>query len=419
MPPLFRYLLFPAVTMSLGWGLRGFIGGGPLGAMIPGAMVALAVCLALGRRDPDVAIIAAFGAVGIGFGGQETYGQTVGFTREAETMWWGVLGLALKGAVWGLLGGAVLGAAFRLDRLGSRHVLAAVGLMMLGTHLGWKLVNQPKLIYFSNRLDRPREELWAGLLLGALLLLVYFWRIGAGRAPAWFACLGFLGGGIGFGLGGLIFGLAQQAKITIWSDWWKTMEFTFGFCFGWALGWAAWLVRDALAAPASAVERPPSGFWLTLAAVGFLAAVTVFTYPLFKVRYSYTLVGAFLLWAASRSRSLSWHIAITLTCCAFFFDWSRYYHREWGRGPEWVGWTLAAVASLAIWFLVWRRYRRSLSMVAWSFLLLTWVAVADALLKFAIHPSPLRGVPVATCFVALALAATWLLRKHAPESVSG
>jgi hypothetical protein len=415
MPPLFRYLLFPAVTMSLGWGLRGFIGGGPLGAMIPGAMVALALCLALGRRDSDVAIIAAFGAVGIGFGGQETYGQTVGYALQADTMWWGILGLALKGAVWGLLGGAVLGAAFRLDRLASRHILAAVGLMVLGTHLGWKLVNQPKLLYFSNRLDRPREELWAGLMLGGVLLLVYFWRIGVGRAPAWFSVLGFLGGGIGFGLGGLIFSLARQAEITVWSDWWKTMEFTFGFCFGWALGWAAWLMRDALEAPVPMLERPPSGFWLTLAAVGFLAAVTVFTYPLFQVRYSYTLVGAFLLWAASRSRSLSWHIAITLTCCAFFFDWSRYYHREWGRGPEWVGWTLAAVASLAVWFLVWRRYRRSVSMVAWSFLLLTWVAVADALLKFAIHPSPLRGVPVASCFLVLALAATWLLRRYAPE----
>ena len=32
-----RFCFAAAVTMSLGWGLRGFIGGGPLGAMIPGA----------------------------------------------------------------------------------------------------------------------------------------------------------------------------------------------------------------------------------------------------------------------------------------------------------------------------------------------------------------------------------------------
>ena len=30
-----------AVAMMLGWGLRGFIGGGPLGAMIPGAMISV------------------------------------------------------------------------------------------------------------------------------------------------------------------------------------------------------------------------------------------------------------------------------------------------------------------------------------------------------------------------------------------
>ena len=35
------YIFFPALAMMLGWGLRGHIGGGPFGAMIPGAMVAL------------------------------------------------------------------------------------------------------------------------------------------------------------------------------------------------------------------------------------------------------------------------------------------------------------------------------------------------------------------------------------------
>ena len=31
------WVLVPAVVMSLGWGLRGYIGGGPFGAMIPEA----------------------------------------------------------------------------------------------------------------------------------------------------------------------------------------------------------------------------------------------------------------------------------------------------------------------------------------------------------------------------------------------
>ena len=35
---LASWILAPAVVMSLGWGLRGYIGGGPFGAMIPGAL---------------------------------------------------------------------------------------------------------------------------------------------------------------------------------------------------------------------------------------------------------------------------------------------------------------------------------------------------------------------------------------------
>ena len=34
------FIIYPALAMMLGWGLRGHIGGGPFGAMIPGAMVA-------------------------------------------------------------------------------------------------------------------------------------------------------------------------------------------------------------------------------------------------------------------------------------------------------------------------------------------------------------------------------------------
>ena len=66
--------ILPAVAMSLGWGFRGFIGGGPLGAMIPGALVAMSISLLLDRSQTGCALAAAFGAVGIGLGGQMTHG---------------------------------------------------------------------------------------------------------------------------------------------------------------------------------------------------------------------------------------------------------------------------------------------------------------------------------------------------------
>ena len=140
-----------ACAMSLGWAFRGFIGGGPLGAMIPGAMVALALAWLLAMDDwaageevsARTGMVAAFGAVGIGFGGQMTYGQTVGLASDVATMPWGLLGLTLKGAIWGLSGGAVLGLGFTIRRYSRMQVAAALGAMLAGTWAGWRWVNVP------------------------------------------------------------------------------------------------------------------------------------------------------------------------------------------------------------------------------------------------------------------------------------
>ena len=129
-----------AVTMSLGWGLRGSIGGGSLGAMIPGAMIGLVLCLMLGRQS-DSGLIAAFAAVGVGFGGQETYGQTVGLSLQPERFWWAILGFVIKGAAWGLLGGAFIGLALDRRRYTNRQLIAGFGIMVVGTWLGWRYLN--------------------------------------------------------------------------------------------------------------------------------------------------------------------------------------------------------------------------------------------------------------------------------------
>ena len=99
--------------MSLGWGLRGSIGGGPLGAMIPGAMIGLALCLLLGREQ-DAGRIAAFAAIGVGFGGQETYGQTVGLEPAPGDLPLGDPGFRSQGRGVGI-------ARWRADRRGVRR----------------------------------------------------------------------------------------------------------------------------------------------------------------------------------------------------------------------------------------------------------------------------------------------------------
>jgi hypothetical protein len=302
--------------MSLGWGLRGYIGGGPLGAMIPGAMVALALCLLLDRDGDDAGVIAAFGAVGIGFGGQMTYGQTVGYSVAADTMWWGLLGLGVKGAIWGFLGGAVLGVAFLRNRYESRDTVFGLLLMVAGTWLGWRLINEPRLIYFSNPLDRPRPEVWAGLFVGAAFLLVWLRSRNSTSLPLRFALWGLAGGGIGFFVGGLLQSLGRQFAPGLIHDYWKLMEFTFGFSFGAALGRCAWRCRSELAARHATPRRP-----LAIVAIPLIAALA--TTDALPSRFDYTIAGAALLAAALYSASAAWQIAITMTYCAFSIDFVR------------------------------------------------------------------------------------------------
>ena len=148
--------------------------------------------------------------------------------------------------MWGLLGGAILGAILGPKRLSLRDAAIGLALLPLATWVGWKLVNEPKLIYFSDPINKPRGEVWAGLLLGALVWLAWLALRGAGRIPWRFALFGAVGG-IGFGLGGAVMSLGHNVPIgPPWYDWWKVMELVFGLCFGAALGLCAWVYRDQL-----------------------------------------------------------------------------------------------------------------------------------------------------------------------------
>lgn len=61
-----------------------------------------------------------------------------------------------------------------------------------------------------------------------------------------FAFWGFIGGGLGFGLGGFWMVLGSYLPDVIFKEWWKAMEFSFGLILGAALGFAAWLSRGKI-----------------------------------------------------------------------------------------------------------------------------------------------------------------------------
>ena len=380
--------------MSLGWALRGYIGGGPLGAMIPGALVALCLCLLVDRDGDDAAVIAAFGAIGIGFGGQETYGQTIGLAFDPATRWWGLGGLAVKGAVWGLLGGAVLALALVRQRFTFNQIAIGVLAMGLATQAGWKLINEPKLIYFSNPIDKPRPELWAGLGLGAIALLGWL----NDRAMWSFAKRGALLGGIGFSVGGAIQVAGKALYPSPAIGYWKIMELLLGAMLGAAFGSAAWRWRHDLSRRPKPEAPIGAAAHIAIAAAVVVAALLINETP---ARANFTLVGVPLLLLAAWLPAAAWHMAITLTYTAFALDY-REHHPEI---PQLALLGAVALSAFAVAWLVarWRSARL-------LFLVLLWTAVGNSLLKSFV---PMREggdnlIAMEALFVLMALGATWL-----------
>jgi len=400
-----RYVWVTAVIMSLGWGLRGYIGGGPFGAMIPGAFVALLLCLYYGYGPKATAIAAAFGAVGVGFGGEMTYGQTIGLARESATMAWGLTGLALKGGVWGLLGGAVLGMGLAADRLDRRRLWVALACFLAAAFVGIAVINEPKLIYFSDPVNKPRDESWAGLLFGTIALLAYLAAKEKRVAPIAlrFALYGLVGGVVGFGGGGLFMAYGPASGAPDWMPWWKFMEFTFGFLFGAALGLAGYHLRDTLRPDDAARERTGgttaadyavpvllvAGVLVAWPLLGFLAASALdgapflaVLGPLGRVLLGYTGLGCVMIALSARSERIAWQVALTVTFLAAVIDLQE---DLLGEGDLLVGaairWGFVAVmALLAVAYVVlWQRDpKRCLFRLTGVFL---WALMAIALVK--------------------------------------
>lgn len=398
--PLWFSILFAAVTVSLGWGLRGYIGGGSLGAMLPGAMAALVLALLYGKDGAAAGVLAAFGAIGIGFGGQETYGQTVGLSMQADTRAWALLGFAIKGGAWGLLGGAFLGIGLLRgeSKLSTRDLAAGILLMIAATWLGWRFVDDPKLMYFSNRFDKPREEVWAGLLAGGVALLAWLERRGAGALPLRFAAWGGISGAAGFSLGAWLQAMGRPAYPGSWIDWWKVMEFTFGALLGAGLGAAGHWNRH----PAESVTGRRNGApaWALLVAAAGVSVALIAADEYLPIRMGYTVAGGAAALAAWHWPRLAWQIAISLTSLAFLLDLVD------GRPILGEGtWVAAAACALAIaaW-LTWTE--RALP----AFVLLTWAATATSLLKTYLPPARagIGAHAMEASFVAMAVAATWM-----------
>jgi MFS family permease len=291
-------VVLAGLAMSVGWGIRGDYGH-EAGAMIPGALVGLAICLASGREDwwRRVGIVGMCGAIGWAFGGQMSYARIVGYTAGSSLLdvSYGYACLFVIGGLWAGIGSAILALSLTqrasyLERFA--RPLVALWLVWLILYLGgltdrladrWSLNDTDwvgassallvaglcSLLFPSDRgacaliailaagwwagyliltallglhMTPPRSDNWAGCV-GLFVALLAYLRRRRDRAAMTAAGYGILIGGLAFVLGDFVnmLGRAQWGPVGRYEilhglDYWKWMEQLFGLIMGVGVG---------------------------------------------------------------------------------------------------------------------------------------------------------------------------------------
>lgn len=320
--PAWPGIVLTALSLSIGWGIRGNFGH-EYGAMIAGALAAMAAVLASGREDwhRRVPYFAMFGAWGWSFGGSISYMQVVAYTHSGHSpsVLYGFACLFVIGFVWGAPGGAGTALAAELDRPRLTELFWPVSAMIVAWTLQ-RLALVPWLVgrgYDLNWFDtdwiapltasgavvllatlRRRFDWGSGLVLAmsagwwigfAVLVLGLGLRMTPPRGDNWAGCLGMtaamliygartglgatvLGGVVAGFVGGLSFAAAPMLKLmevrSGWeTNWHSVMEQTTGLFHG--LGIA--LVMLYLAKRAvPVIDEPRIRRWTEVYAIVFV-----------------------------------------------------------------------------------------------------------------------------------------------------
>lgn len=224
--------LATALSLSVGWGIRGNFGH-EYGAMIPGALAAMAAVLLSGREDwwRRIAYFAFFGALGWSFGGSISYMQVIGYTHSGDSLSvaYGFSSLFAIGFLWAAFGGAGTALPVCLSReqlteffIPLSAVFAAWGLQDLA--IGWfdktdsDFRHTDPLYWYdtdwlgvlvaivavaATAIARRRVDSASSLILhmavgwwiGFLLLVVLLgWRMTPPRGDNWAGCVGMVAG---------------------------------------------------------------------------------------------------------------------------------------------------------------------------------------------------------------------------------
>ncbi len=252
-------ILLIGIAVSYGWGMRGAVIGGEKGAMLPGALLGFFLAKLSGVPDicDNAMIFSAIGCLSMGYGGFETYAQTMGMILHKSSEEFdpkrGYIGLMIKGGNWFGICGSLLGIGF-ISILGDTYsrfeLITLFAIIPFIQALGIKLFNKPynktagifPKIYFSY----TRREEWGGNLL-TLAIIILFTAVKRDWFSFFFAITGIFSGAFGWAVsiwlydvtvhpnkkGNFIFGRLQEKGHI---DNWKIMEFALGFLGGGGLG---------------------------------------------------------------------------------------------------------------------------------------------------------------------------------------
>lgn len=275
---------------GLAWGIRGQYGH-ETGAMIAGVLVGSTLLMILNVRLGTLTSLRAISAltVGIGLGGSMTYGQTIGWTQDAQfignwSAWaWGMTGLSIKGGLWIGLGAVFLGMTLSGARYTWREILClwlvAIAMFLFGC---WML-NSPfnpaarelPAINFSADWNwksdsplKPRREVWGGYLMMFLALQLYVCCIKRDLVAVRIGLWGLLGGMLGFPLGQCLqscnawspdlFPTLLSGRFAKLINWWNLMEITFGCVMAAILGLGVWRNRSFIRSPSVGDDQLPT-----------------------------------------------------------------------------------------------------------------------------------------------------------------
>lgn len=253
-------VLFTTFAASYAWGMRGAVIGGEKGAMLPGAFIGLILAWFSGGAIRECFWIpAAAAAMGMTYGGTETYGETIGMVlhrgRPDYRPIKGYTGLAMKGAFWFSVCGGFIGISLASMTCGVYKTSDLVIFCLLIPaiqKIGYNIFNTPydkeKGIYPKIFYSLTRREEWGSNLTLIIAMMAMAIIRGDDFTLAMMGS-GFFFGGLGWiaamkcyvlavfplGNGKYIFGKLFHKGLI---DGWKLMECVLGAFGGFGLSLA-------------------------------------------------------------------------------------------------------------------------------------------------------------------------------------